>query len=431
LSYQLTVSVPETKLPIETALQRDHTILHQSLENQLEKLIIDPVRSVSLPIPHMAIVIDAVDECDDRGDIAEFVEIIVGASQNHRLPFRFLVTGRAENYIQEKFAPPESVSATYSLALHEFDAQVDIRAFLESHFARILKEKPRLMQGVQRPWLSAENIDALVEKSSGLFIFASTLVNFVTDGTASPQRKLETVLNTLLGLDPLYAEVFNAACRDDPFDRVVGSIMILRKQLSIFELSRLLQLPTEDILHAVLGIQSILRIPEDNDKPIELIHASLRDFLTDEQRSECFFINPPARHASIAVHCLKLLMEDANHQKFAESGAALYACLNWCNHVDSSLMEDGGDILLDADLTKCLQDLKSQALQHWVNTLIREATAYRITKALTEMILRLKELHNLPKGLLPTLKDIKDILKSDNVSFLDRHNNLLNIVICK
>jgi hypothetical protein len=390
LSYQLTVSVPETKRPIETVLQRDHTIPHQSLENQLQKLIIDPVRLVSPPIHRMAIIIDAVDECNDRGDIAEFIEIIVRASQNHRLPFRFLVTGRAENHIQEKFAPPESVSATYNLALHEFDAQVDIRAFLEFHFSRILKEKPRLMQGIQRPWPSAENIDALVKKSSGLFIFASTLVNFVTDGTAAPQRKLETVLNTLLGLDPLYAEVFNAACRVDPFDRVIGSIMILREQLFIFDLSCLLQLPTEDILHAVLGIQSIFRIPEDNDKPIELIHASPRDFLMDERRSKCYFINPPARHASIAVHCLKLLTEDAKHQKFAKSGAALYACLNWCHHIDGSLMEDGGDVLFDADLTRCLQDFKSRALDHWVNTLILEAAPGRIKAALTKIILRLK-----------------------------------------
>jgi hypothetical protein len=53
-------------------------------------------------------------------------------------------------------------------------------------------------------------------------------------------------------------------------------------------------------------------------------------------------------------------------------------------------MEDGGDVLFDADLTRCLQDFKSRALVHWVNTLILGAAPGRIKAAFKKIILRLK-----------------------------------------
>jgi hypothetical protein len=398
LSYHLTLSLPETKLAIQTALQNDITILHQSLEDQLNKLLINPISVADKPIRRqngrMVVIIDALDECDDKHDIAEFIEILLRASRDYRLPFLFLVTGRVDPHIFEKFSPPETHSTTYSLGLHEFDAHPDIRTFLRSRFSKILKEKSRLMREVPQPWPSDSDIDALVEKSSGLFIFASTLIDFVTDGRGAPQAKLESVLKTHNGLDPLYAQVLSAAPRDDPFDAAVGTVMLLREQLSITDLACLLRRPATNFLHALLGIQSILRIPEDNDKPIELIHASLRDFLTDRSRSGEYFINPASRHALIAMLCLEIMNINAENEMAAKGSVALYSCRHWCHHLDAALMEgDGtndGNSSLHPQLIKYVQNFKAQSLKYWINTILHVRGGDMLVKPLRKMTSRPK-----------------------------------------
>jgi hypothetical protein len=276
------------------------------------------------------------------------------------------------------------------------------------------------MQEVQQPWPSDSDIDALVEKSSGLFIFASTLLDFVTDGRGAPQAKLESVLKTHNGLDPLYAQVFSAAPRDDPFDEAIGTVMLLREQLSIAELACLLQRPATDILHVLLSIQSILRIPEDNDKPVELIHASLRDFLTDGSRSGEYFINPASRHAYIAMFCLEIVNINAGNVMVEMSRIAIYACRHWCHHLHAALMEgDGnnGNSSLGVQLIKCIQDFKARSLEYWINSVIHLSKGDQMVEPLMEMISRPKQSGNPPKRLLQILKDVDKILDKDIKDF--------------
>jgi len=237
------------------------------------------------------------------------------------------------------------------------------------------------------------------------------LVEFLTDGRDTPQRKLEALLKTHAGLDPLYTQVFSTVPREDRFDRVIGTIMLLREQFSIIELARLLELATADILQAVLGIQSILRIPEDDEQPIQLIHASLRDFLMERQRSEIYFINPPIRHIYIAMDCLKIMTKDAKKNHFATSGASSYACYNWIHHLDGALLNGGwadfSDSSLTASLIICLQDFKSHAFDYWVNMEILEWwTQEDELNLLSTLILRLKKWHKCPKDVLLVLKNI-------------------------
>jgi hypothetical protein len=351
--------------------------------------------ALTRPLPPLVIVIDALDECNDKDDIAKFIEILVRAFCDRRLSVRFFVTGRAENHIQQKFSSPEAHSATYCLRLQDFDAHADIRTFLRSRFKTIYNERPRLFKRVRPPWPPSSDLEGLVEKSSGAFLFASTLVDFLTDGKDAPQQKLEAVLKMHAGLDPIYAEVFWAVPRDDRFDRIIGTIMLLRKQLSIIELACLLELAAADILQAVLRIQSILRVPEDDDQPIQLIHASLRDFLTDKRRSDNYFINPPIRHIYITIDCLNIMTKDAKESSFAISGASSYACQNWIHHLDGALVEgyfaDFSNSSVVASLISCLKDFRSHTFNYWINMQILDwVTQCRDVDLLCALITRLK-----------------------------------------
>jgi hypothetical protein len=391
LAYQLTLSVPDTKPSIRDVLQGDPTIPDHSLEDQFQKLMLKPMLALSFIRP-MIIVIDALDECDDKGAITEFIEILLRASQVPRFPFLFLLTGRAENHIMQKFSSPESQSSVFNVALQEFDAHVDIHTFLEARFSKFSSQNPRLMQGVQQPWPSASEIESLAAKSSGLFIFASTLFDFITDGRGAPQGKLETVLGAHAGLDPLYTQVFSAVGSVKEFHQVISTIMLLREQLSITALGQLLKIRAEDILQAVLAIQSVLKIPENNDMPVELIHASLRDFLIERQRSGIYYIDPPTRHASIVFHCLKIIEEDATKEILARSDAALYACQSWHYHLGATLIEGGMTIWPNSlfNPTSCLLDFKSRSLNYWVNTMIYLWSVQESSNNIGDVILRLK-----------------------------------------
>ena len=65
------------------------------------------------------------------------------------------------------------------------------------------------MHDVPLPWPSEQDLDTLMKKSDGLFIFVTTLMNFFTEGSGLPQEKLQSVLEVEAGLDPLYMQVLS------------------------------------------------------------------------------------------------------------------------------------------------------------------------------------------------------------------------------
>jgi hypothetical protein len=51
-------------------------IVHRSHERQFQKLIVDPIRSVTRSFPPMVIVVDAIDECNGKQMMANLISII-------------------------------------------------------------------------------------------------------------------------------------------------------------------------------------------------------------------------------------------------------------------------------------------------------------------------------------------------------------------
>jgi hypothetical protein len=138
----------------------------------------------------MVIVLDALDECDDKDPMAELIQSIIDTFQEkRRLPVRIFCTSRIEEHLRKKLEDP----TVYPLDLQRFDATVDIRRFLRSRFSTIHREN-QTMRSIPPPWPSDRDIETLVRKSEGSFIFADTLVNFINDGTDFPHRKIKEAL---------------------------------------------------------------------------------------------------------------------------------------------------------------------------------------------------------------------------------------------
>jgi NACHT domain len=211
LAYQLAIRVPPLQALMEHALQSDPLILSQTLGNQFRKLILDPILTVKEPLPPMVIVLDALDECSDEGVLVGVIRLLGDTFATHRLPCRFLLTSRPEEHIRNAFARPMIRSKTYSLALQDFSARDDIRAFLWLQFTDILRDHEVYLRAVPKPWPMPAVLEELVDKSEGLFIYVSTLVKYVGQGDGLPDEKLEAVRRINPGIDPLYKQVLFAA----------------------------------------------------------------------------------------------------------------------------------------------------------------------------------------------------------------------------
>ena len=133
------------------------------------------------------------DECDDKGMIADFIEINRAHVLGHHRLLRFFSLKPSRGTIIRKINSSVSpaLPMTQRLALENFNAASDIRMFSRSRFSKIYEQRQRLMQNITPPWPSESDLDELVQKSSGSFIFAFTLVNFINDGSDLPHRKLQ------------------------------------------------------------------------------------------------------------------------------------------------------------------------------------------------------------------------------------------------
>jgi hypothetical protein len=175
------------------------------------------------------------------------------------------------------------------------------------------------MAVIAKPWPSESIIDLLVQKSSGQFIYASTVIKFVDDEYSRPTDRLDAVLHPVdsdlaafADLDQLYHQILSTAHNTDQLLRILGAIILLRVSPTSNLIENLLCLKYQDVGLTLHGLHSLLHIPNPNapaSSPIRFHHASLIDFLKNESRSRKFFISVGVYHADLARCCLRLVTE--------------------------------------------------------------------------------------------------------------------------
>jgi len=373
IAYHISLSIPASRPFIQRALQKDPTIPSQSMQDQLRELVTEPLGHISLGMNPFVVVVDALDECDDRESIRQFINLLAGTCGD--LPLRFLLASRAEDHIRQAFTSDAAQSTTYLLELERWEAGSDITLFLRSKFDGIRGQNPRLFQDTHGEWPPSQQLIALAEKSEGLFVFAATVVYFVTDGKGSPQEKLRQVLDSHLGLDPLYAQVLSTANRDNAFNKVLSTIIYLHRQLSITALARFLDLSPEVVVDRLAEIQSIIKIPADNSGSVQVNHASFRDFLLDEERSKRYYL-PSSNETFIVVRSITIMAKEFKLDEWPSCDAEEYACREWCSHLAGAIR---GCTSRDRaiEISEKLQMFtRCDAFESWINTVLRDVYSY-------------------------------------------------------
>jgi hypothetical protein len=336
LAYQLALNNCHLKPLISQRVEDDPSIVGRDMDIQLHKLIVGPLRdAASAP---SILLIDGLDECDTHCVQLEILRLIAIAVSQHPKTFRCLIASRPEAHIRETFSEPLFHGTLDSLNVEQ--SFVDIRRYLGDEFARIHREHHETMGSVPTPWPSPHILEMLVQKSSGYFIYASTIIKFIDDKFSRPTEKLEAVQNLTptdsdAPLDQLYLQILSGVptrFRSKVRDILYCALFFQSPRLTTFlQIERLLELQPGDIRLMLRGLHSVLDMRRStmckarafswhpNERPlsppqsgvISVHHASFLDFLQDSQRSSIFHIGLETR-TNVACAVLKALSDD-NH----------------------------------------------------------------------------------------------------------------------
>ncbi|KAH7910769.1 hypothetical protein BJ138DRAFT_69979 [Hygrophoropsis aurantiaca] len=250
LSLQILKKFPSTRQSIAAALDEDDTVPTKFLREQMKKLVLEPLCAMTeRPAFPVFIVIDSLDECDNEHLVIELITLLAQLIRESPQPFRLLFASRSESHIQKAFREPSILSMTLFLELVTFDAKEDIRLFMVRAFDGIYKNRHMLMDGVQHPWPPADELERLLQKASGLFIFAATVTKFVDSKHEDPRDRLQIILNdapstsgdtTFADIDTLYQDAIRISNNDDLTRRVLGVVRHVSNPLSIRALNIIL-----------------------------------------------------------------------------------------------------------------------------------------------------------------------------------------------
>ncbi|KAJ7088709.1 hypothetical protein C8R44DRAFT_649363 [Mycena epipterygia] len=309
IAYQVALLLPELNRFISQTMERDPSIVDKSLPNQLASLIVEPCRQATF---HHVIVIDGLDECE--GEIAQQQILRSIGDAIHAQPpnLRFLVASRPEPHIREMFEGSCLEGRHRPLNIHQ--SFQDVHHYLQDEFARIHREHYETMASIPNPWPSPELVEVLVEKSSGYFIYASTVIKFIDDKHFRPTDRLETLMGFQSGrdsespfdpLDQLYTQILSGVPQASlPRLLKILTVVMARMNLRIPQMEQLLELQQGDVRLTLRDLHSVIELHRD-DSGVTVHHASFLDFLEDPVRAGAFYVGDSQHRLDLARHILK------------------------------------------------------------------------------------------------------------------------------
>ncbi|RXW16019.1 hypothetical protein EST38_g9833 [Candolleomyces aberdarensis] len=339
LACQLAAVIPEAAPFIRKAVTDEPGLLGSSLVAQLRRLVYEPFKAAAKRVRLLKtfllkgpflIVIDGLDECEDRKDVEAFIDDMLDFfKKNPLLPLRFLITSRVEQHIQGRLEKDQV--RLENLVNH--CSRDDIDTFMCACFEAEIKRNPVIKAYIRNhgDWPAKEDKDKLVDHIGGSFIFASALFKYIVDPTddqSTPMDRLPHTLNMNPGLDALYAKTLSHSKNFPHFSDIMSTLVLIFEPLPTIGIAELLGIETFEVVRVLVNLQSIIHIPGSDDLPVTMCHTSLRDFLTAESRSGCFF-TPPSFHLHLLYRCYTL-----HDGKQPDTAAALYSISRWAEHLN-------------------------------------------------------------------------------------------------
>jgi hypothetical protein len=315
IAYDLARQYTSIRRHLAAALEADETIISAvNIDKLFRQLVQEPLlTSREVPVQKLpVVVIDALDECggldgshsDDRKNLMRTL-----ASWS-RLPegYKLVVTSRGEHDVERLFS-------TISHRLIEICAgkvvtsqsSDDVRSFLEDQFRQIAARYTRFLPS---DWPGPETVLDLTKRAAGLFIWAKTVVKFVTRG--GPDEQLRKILegSGTDGMASLYSWILNTSFPDpsedflQTFSSLMGGIILAKAPLTTSSVMHLFSLEGSILEYICTGLQSVM----DSEDILRINHQSFVDFLLD--RNKCppnFIIKRKRESRNLTLACLNTM----------------------------------------------------------------------------------------------------------------------------
>ncbi|RXW23121.1 hypothetical protein EST38_g2754 [Candolleomyces aberdarensis] len=322
LAYQLTEHLPALKNSVAQAMRDKPLLFKKNLRVQMEALILTPLRQVAVEskVPGV-VLIDGLDECEaeqffdshvasrtgksmerEKGeDQLEILQVLREAALDPAFPFRIVIASRPERVFRE-FFNNESHKSSFapSLVLDEkYNPNADIILFLQAKFSEI-----RRRYKLSPSWPSPETLATLLDQASGQFIYAATVIRYITTSRhGSPQTLLDQVLkvkpssgtNPFSHLDAFYTHILQSASNTILAVKwlwiIKGEVthdlfFYLHHTPAAFIINLLLQTDDGGAEYVLGDLHSLIDVPPSDDlgTPYRPYHKSLYDFLGSEDR---------------------------------------------------------------------------------------------------------------------------------------------------
>ncbi|KAK1226446.1 hypothetical protein PQX77_010530 [Marasmius sp. AFHP31] len=310
IAHALASTSPLMRTCIETKISKDPRILEATMEVQFHELVVVPALTWSrqrsmwgAPVTPNVVVIDGLDECSDEETQMRILSIIQSAYQQAGPPFplRFLICSRPEAWIREVFAGDDLGRLSKVVVLDEtFKPNKDIERYYLHHFEEIARNPKYSQLRFPNPWPTRRDLEILIERTCGQFVYALTIIKYVTLAFRHPIQQLQIILDNAPHLRPRTSPYHQL---DALYDLVLGVnpdysevLPILRAMLpsvlipSPANIELLLELPMGQVTLTLRAMYSVLDIRGWGDG-IRIYHTSFRDYLVDQTRSRHFHVD--------------------------------------------------------------------------------------------------------------------------------------------
>ena len=323
ISYQIAINIPGTREKVVAAIERDPLILSRSLEAQVSALIVEPLREpleagyFNAPTSRRLIIIDGLDECDTPAAQSSILEVISRLFRDYRLPLLVFIVSRPERHLTRDFSTGSLSEFHTTLALdNTYKPDDDIRLFLADNFRQVKATHP-MKRYLDNSWPSHDVLESLVKTSSGQFIYASTVIKYISSIRHRPADRLNIVLGIqpprhvrempFGELDALYRHIFTSVDDRETVLLILGFQLFSSARYTPMDAGNIedfFLLNRGDIEMLFGDLSSIITI-SDVDPFIHILHASLGDFLLDPARSKEFYIDLSSIHTTCMHLCFQ------------------------------------------------------------------------------------------------------------------------------
>jgi hypothetical protein len=372
LASQLAAAVPAAAPFIKVALDTEPGLLTEgaSLAAKLERLVYGPFQAAlkgwllvkTLAKGPFLIVIDGLDECEDKRGVEEFITHALDFfKRNPSIPLRIFIASRVEQHIHAHL----KTDGVLVRDLNDHSPDADVLKFLEASFQIAAKRNPIVQAYIHEhgSWPTQSDMDKLTVHIGGSFILASTIFKFIVqppteEDPTTPMDRLPLTLE-MNGLDNLYTQTLSRSQHLPHFREIISAIAILFEPLPIVDLSALLGIEVFMVIRVLMNLQAIIRVPgTDEGGVVALCHTSLRDFLTTESRSGPLFV-PPSFHLHLSFYSFSRMIERTDRDTFDYRSAADFQ-RHWLSFAGS----EGGDFISEIEQFKACQPLRTGKLPH-------------------------------------------------------------------